>query len=159
MLDTKPLSNQCFFIPTARWSCFSSEEVDLWQHQDFHVTAFQLKITLQWRGWRVFGLAKGFPKSLLGDCVDNEKDTCDILRPKVRLFMRKAASFLNSGFRKESQNIEKRITWFLELSSTNFKLRDLAMFFGCYTSTSFYGRIRQTPSNDLWSSFFSEDEP
>ena len=37
---------------------FSSEEVDRWQHQDFHITAFQLRITLQWRGWRVFGLTK-----------------------------------------------------------------------------------------------------
>ena len=26
---------------------FSSEEVDLWEHQDFHLTAFQLRITLQ----------------------------------------------------------------------------------------------------------------
>ena len=49
----KPLSNQCFFIPTARWSCF------LWEHQDLHLTAFQLRITLQVRGWRVFGLSKG----------------------------------------------------------------------------------------------------
>ena len=30
-----------------------------WQHQDFHLTAFQLRITLQGRGWRVLGLSKG----------------------------------------------------------------------------------------------------
>ena len=29
---------------------FSSEEVDLWEHQDFHLTAFQLRITLQCSG-------------------------------------------------------------------------------------------------------------